>query len=229
MERTSYFRPELFEFFRELAGNNNRPWFEANKKRYQADVRDPILRFVAGFEPHLHQVSPHFVADPRPVGGSLFRIYRDTRFSKDKTPYKTSAGVHFYHAAGHDVPAPGFYMHLGPGEVFAGGGLWQPDSTTVGKVREAIVAQPKRWERAVSGKEFTTQFELWGEKLKRPPSGYDPHHPFIEDLKRKDFVVTAPLSEEAACGPDFMDRVTEICRRAGPFMEFLTKAVGLPW
>ncbi len=128
-----------------------------------------------------------------------------------------------------DVHAPGFYVHLEPGEVFAGGGLWHPDSEAQGKVRDAIAAKPQAWGAATSSRAFKATLALWGDKLKRLPSGYDPMHPLIEDLKRKDFVVSARLSEQDACAPGFMDRFTVICRTATPFIGFVTKAIGLPW
>ena len=140
MASKAHVTPELFEFFRQLKRNNNREWFQKNKARYEERVRDPLLELVADFEPHLHKISPHLVADSRPVGGSLFRIYRDVRFSKDKTPYKTAAGVRFPHEECKDVHAPGFYLHLEPGEVFAGAGIWRPDAATLRRVRDRIVS-----------------------------------------------------------------------------------------
>jgi uncharacterized protein (TIGR02453 family) len=101
--------PRTFAFLRELARNNDRRWFEANRERYLSEVRDPLLRFVAAFGPRLTKISRHMAADPRPVGGSLFRIYRDTRFSREKTPYKTHAGMSFRHVGGRDVHGPVFY------------------------------------------------------------------------------------------------------------------------
>lgn len=229
MNSRAHFGPELFSFLRDLQRNNNREWLAANKERYEEHVRDPFLRFIADFAPHLKKISKQLVADPRPVGGSLFRIHRDVRFSKDKSPYKTMAAAHFYYDAKKDVHAPGFYIHLEPGEVFARGGLWHPDAGALGKVRDAIVANPQRWRSVTSAKAFRATLALWGDKLKRPPNGYDPAHPLIEDLKRKDFVVSARFSEEDACAPDFMDRFTEICHTTAPFIEFVTKAIGLPW
>src|SRR5687768_5522973 len=114
------FGPELFGFLAELEQNNDRDWFTANKRRYEDDLLEPALAFIEDFEPHLRQISPHFRADARRTGGSLFRIYRDTRFSKDKTPYKTTAGFYFRHERYKEVRAPGFYLHLAPGDVFAG-------------------------------------------------------------------------------------------------------------
>ena len=135
----SYITPKLFNFLSELKENNNKEWFESNKARYESDVREPLLRFVTDFGVRLAEVSPHFVADARKSGGSLFRIYRDVRFSKDKTPYKTNAGLQLRHESGKDVHAPGFYLHLQPNEVFIGVGIWHPDNTTLGKIRDAIV------------------------------------------------------------------------------------------
>jgi uncharacterized protein (TIGR02453 family) len=229
MASRAYFGPELFDFLRELRDHNDRQWFAANKPRYEAHVRDPLLEFIADFGPRLREISGQFVADPRPVGGSLFRIHRDTRFSKDKSPYKTNAGAHFRHAAGRDVHAPGFYLHLEPGQVFAASGLWHPDPTTLGRVRDAIVAHPARWERVVSEPTFASTCSLSGDRLARPPRGYDPDHRWIEDLKRREFVAVTTLSEADARGPDFMDRFADACRVSAPLARFLTEAAGLPW
>src|SRR6185369_3813459 len=105
------FTRAAFAFLRELRDHNDREWFAANKQRYEKVVRDPALQFIAGFGPRLHKISPHLVADPRPVGGSMFRIYRDTRFSRDKSPYKTHLGIHFFHEkAKAAASVPGFYL-----------------------------------------------------------------------------------------------------------------------
>jgi uncharacterized protein (TIGR02453 family) len=217
--------PRTFRFFSELARHNERAWFEAHKQRYLDDVRDPLLRFIEAFEPRLARLSAHMVADPRPVGGSLFRIYRDTRFSRDKHPYKTHAGLSFRHTDGRDVHAPVFYLHLQPGTVFAAAGMWRPPAEAVKRVRDAIVAHPERWRRATRACPLREE----GDRLKRAPRGYDSAHPLVEDLKRQSFITSTPFTEKAACAPDFLDRFTEACRRATPLMEFLTRAVRLRW
>ena len=221
--------PALFDFLRELGANNERPWFEANKARYRAEVQGPMLDFIQAFAAPLAEISPHFRADPRANGGSLFRIYRDTRFSKDKTPYKTNVGAHFRHEAGKDAHAPGFYLHLEPGMCFAGCGVWHPDSTALTRIRDHIVARPEEWTRITTGAEFCGTFRLAGEALKRPPRGYDPDHPLIEDLKRKDFVAIADFPEEDALRPDFLDRFEGIARSGAAFTSYLCKAVGVPF
>jgi uncharacterized protein (TIGR02453 family) len=214
-----------FRFLGELAQHNERAWFEANKRRYVEEVRDPLLRFVAACGPKLQRISRHVVADPRPVGGSLFRIHRDVRFSKDKSPYKTHAAMSFRHAAGRERPAPGFYLHLGPGDVFAGAGLWHAPSDAVKPVRDAIVASPDRWAKVARA----CPLGEGEDTLKRPPRGYDPAHPCIEDLKRQSFTTGVRFTQTQACAADFVDRFTGACRKAAPLMEFLARALGLPW
>jgi uncharacterized protein (TIGR02453 family) len=229
MPNEPYFTSELFKFLRQLKRHNNREWFQAKKERYEILVRDPFLKFIEDFGPRLHRVSPHFIADPKRSGGSLLRIYKDLRFRPDAPPYQTMAAARFPHAAWKQVQAPGFYLHLEPGRSFFAMGLWHPDPETREKVREAIVSNSTEWKKATSGKRFTTLCRFEGELMKRMPPGYDANHPLADDLRRKDFTCWKEFSENEVCAPDFLDRVTGVCEAAGPFMEFLTRAVGLPW
>ncbi len=224
-----YFTPATFTFLKDLASSNNREWFQENKERYERQVKEPALRFITDFAPHLKKTSPHFRADPRAVGGSLFRIYRDVRFSKDKSPYKTHTGIQFRHDQGKDAHAPGFYLHIEPGQVFAGVGSWHPDSATLRLFREAIVEDPGGWKRAARGKRFRSIFELEGESLVRPPRGFDPEHPLVEDLMRKDFIGVSHLSQNAVTDPGFMHEFAKMCSASAPFMRFLCAAVGAPF
>ncbi len=218
--------PELFRFLKALKANNDREWFQANKARYEDEARDRVLRLIAGFGDPLASVSRHFAADPRPAGGSLFRIYRDTRFSKDKTPYKTHLGVNFRHrseAAG-GVHGPGFYLHLEPGGCFAGGGLWHPEPEALFKVRQAIVARSAAWKKLrASG------IEIEGEALKRVPQGFDPDHPCAGDLKFKDFYSATAFTDAQVLAADFPERLARACREASPLVAFLCKALDLPF
>ncbi len=229
MTARPHFSPELFKFLRDLKANNDREWFQANKKRYEEKLRHPAQQFISDFGPRLAKISPHFDADPRPVGGSLFRIYRDVRFSKDKSPYKTWIGIQFRHKSAKDAHAPGFYLHLQPGHVMAGAGIWHPDTKTTNRIRDAIVENAAGWKRASRGKRFAERFELGGDSLKRPPRGYDPEHPLIEDLKRKDFVAYAPLADEAVAAPGFLAAYARACRAGAPFVRLLCEAVGVPF
>lgn len=229
MASQAHITPELFDFFRDLAQHNDRDWFQEHKGRFEAAVKAPLQRFIVDFAPHLETISPHFTADPRPVGGSLFRIYRDTRFSKDKAPYKTNAGLHFRHAAGKSVHAPGFYLHLAPDAVFVGVGMWHPDRDALAAVRDAMVNTPERWTEAVSDKAFRRAYQLGGDSLKRLPRGYDPDHPLVDDLKRKDYVAICAVTEADACAPGFLSKFASLCARAAPFQRFLCEAVGVPF
>ncbi len=224
---TRYFTPELFGFLRQLKDNNDRVWFKENQQRYEDAVRQPALDFITDFAEPLKGLSPHFVADSRTVGGSLFRIQRDTRFAKDKTPYKLNTGMHFRHERAKDAHAPGFYVHLEPGACFMGVGLWRPETKVAYDIRQLIADDRRGWTKATTGKRFAEVFELAGDSLKRPPKGFDPEDPLIEDLKRKDFMATTKLTQGQVTGSGFMDLFEDHCKRAGPFMTFLCKAVGV--
>jgi len=219
---TALVRPELFRFLKELRVHNERGWFEANKARYVCEVRDPALAFVAAVGPKLAAISPHIVADPRPSGGSLLRIYRDTRFARDKTPYKTNVGLRFPHAAGKDIHGPGYYLHLEPGMVFMGAGMWPPDPAALLAVREAIVKDPRGWTRA-----RRSPLTHGHEALRRAPRGFDPDHPLIEDLKQTSFTTGRRFTETQACSPGFAALFVRACRDEAPLMTFLAKALGL--
>jgi uncharacterized protein (TIGR02453 family) len=216
------FSPELFSFLADLRENNDRDWFAANRERYETFVLEPALEFIADFGPQLERISPHFEAIPKRSGGSLFRIHRDTRFSKDKSPYKTTAGLFFRHERARDVQAPGFYLHLAPGDCFGGAGIWHPDSTALRRIREAIAAEPDEWTAA------TQDIELIGEALKRPPAGFDRDHPLIDDIKRKDFAALTRFEQRATTEPGFLDDYARTCESAMPLMRFLCRAVDVP-
>ena len=227
--RTPYFSPAMFDFLVELQHNNNRAWFQANRSRYEAVVREPALSFIQAAGPGLIALSSHLVADPRPVGGSLFRINRDIRFSPDKSPYKTVVGMSFGHDRGAGGAAPGLYLQLGPGDSFGGGGIHMPDTTTLSRVRDAIVARAGAWQRIVSDPGFQPYFAMEGETLKRAPLGYDPNHRHVEYLKRKSFTWHAHFSDDEVCDGDFIDRYLAACTAANGFQRFLARALGVPW
>jgi uncharacterized protein (TIGR02453 family) len=221
----AYFTSESFAFLRELSENNNRDWFAANKQRYEAEVREPALRFISDFGPRLDRIAPRLVADPRPVGGSMFRIYRDTRFSRDKSPYKNHIGIHFFHQSAKKAPSvPGFYLHISPEECFAAAGIWHPDPPSLAKVRDAIAKGSPDWKAVKRSK-----LPIEGGSLKRPPRGYAADHPFVEDLKRTDFVTSVPLTEKDICSKSFMSDFAAACRKMTPLVKFVARSLKLPW
>ncbi len=226
---TRYFSPKLFTFLRDLSENNDRDWFKAHQSDYESYVREPALDFITDFAEPLAKISEHFVADSRTVGGSLFRIQRDTRFSKDKTPYKENTGMQFRHVMAKDVHAPGFYVHLQPGECYMGIGLWRPETKVAYAIRHHIAEHPAEWKKASRSKRFTDTFTVTGESLVRTPKGFDDDHPLIEDLKRKDFIASRRLTQRQITSDHFMDDFTAYSKRAVPYMRFLCDAVGLPF
>jgi uncharacterized protein (TIGR02453 family) len=216
-----------FGFLGELAANNEREWFAANKHRYESCVLEPALRFIERMGPLIEKISPHFTAIPKRTGGSLMRVYRDTRFSRDKTPYKTNIGMQFRHERGQDVHAPGFYVHIEPGSCFLGAGIWHPDSDSLRRIREHIAENGDGWRRATRTKRFTDVLALGGDALTRPPRGFDPDSDWIEDIKRKDFIAVSDLPDDEALASGFPAGVAERFRRARPLMAFLCESLGL--
>lgn len=223
------FKRGLFTFLEELEENNERDWFQANKGRYEDQVKEPALAFISDFGPRLRKISRHFDAVPKAVGGSLMRIYRDVRFSKDKRPYKTNVGIQFRHKQGKDVHAPGYYLHLEASQCFVGLGIWHPDSPTLKKIRQALVDRPAAWKKIHSDEAFSSTFELEGDSLKRAPKGFDPDHPLIEDLRRKDFIGVTRIPRKTLLAKDSLDRFEEICRAGTPLMRFLCRALEVPY
>ena len=227
--RYANFEKQSIAFLKELAANNNREWFKENKSRYEEQVLDVALRFIQSMQDPLAQIAPHFTAVPQRMGGSLMRVYRDTRFSKNKLPYKTNIGIQFRHEQAKDVHSPGYYVHVDPHEVFLGVGMWRPDSDSLRAIRDRIVAKPADWSRVLADEGFRRHFELGGESLTRPPRGFDKDHECIDDLKRKSFIAVKPIEPAAIGSSRFMKRVETAFRAADPLMRFLCKSVGVPF
>ena len=240
MPAAAHFSPATFKFLRALAKNNSKEWFADHKAEYEAQVKQPCLAFITDLAEPLKKISPQYVASPKPVGGSLFRIHRDTRFSGDKSPYKIHAGMSFYHQATKQVAraegqnammgrldAPGFYLHLKPGQCFLGGGLWHPQPDTLKRIRAQIVGNPASWKKATRDPKFLKHFALGGESLQRPPAGYPPDHELIGDLKRKDFVASCALSDAEVCEPGFLKEAVKRYAAMAPLVDWLCTSLDL--
>jgi uncharacterized protein (TIGR02453 family) len=224
------FTPETFTFLRALRRHNDREWFEANKARYESLVREPALAFIEAMAPVLAAFAPKFRADARKVGGSLMRVYRDTRFSSDKTPYKTNIGIQFRHVRGKDVHAPGWYVHIAEDEeCFFGAGCWRPEADALLKIRQAIAETPKPWFAVRDSKTFTRHWTLGGDRLQRPPRGFVAGHVAIDDLRRKDFIALASLSVEEVTSQHFVTLAGQRFADAAPLMRFLCGALEVPF
>lgn len=229
MARYVSFTPDTIAFLRELERNNNRDWFNANKRRYETLVLDVALEFIKSMYEPLSDFAPNFTAIPKRMGGSLMRVYRDTRFSRDKTPYKTNIGIQFRHEQAKDVHSPGYYVHVDPERVFLGVGMWRPPSDALRQIRERISHKPVEWERASGDKAFRRHFVLGGESLTRPPRGFDASHPWIDDIKRKDFIAVREMDVHDALAPRFQQKVETAFKASEPYMRFLCKSVNVPF
>ncbi len=230
--RQSYFTPGVFKFLKELEANNNKMWWEENKDRYIRLIRVPAKEFIADFEPRLHAMSDRFLADTRTNGGSLMRPYRDARYSKDKTPYKTNVGIQFRHEMGKDAHAPGFYVHIEPGGCFAGVGMWHPETKVTRKIREAIYNDPAGWKKATKYKAFTNVWDLEpgeDEMLKRVPKEFDAAFPHADDLRMKSFIAGHRFTQKAVTSEDFDVVLGKVFKAGSALNAFLCSAVGLPY
>lgn len=228
-EDRQYFMALTLAFLTTLSENNTREWFKAHQQEYEQFIRQPAMQLIDAMADVLPAISPHFIAQPRKAGGSLMRVQRDTRFSRDKTPYKTNIGIQFRHELGKDVHAPGFYLHIAPDECFLGIGLWRPDTRALGKIREALAKRSAAWLAARDNKEFRGHFTLDGDSLVNPPRGFAKDHPLLEDLRRKDFVGLAPLTSAQATSPALLPLMAERFHSAAPYMRFLCQALDLPF
>ncbi|KGM54981.1 hypothetical protein N800_01495 [Lysobacter daejeonensis GH1-9] len=225
---SQYFSDASFKFLRGLARHNNREWFLSHKADYESHVRAPFQRLLTDLQPALAAISPNFRADSRPVGGSLFRIQRDTRFANDKAPYKPWQGARLFHERRREVAAPSFYLHLQPGDCFIGAGLWHPETETVRKVRHFIVDNPGSWKAAAHAPTFRKRFDLEdSEMLVRMPRGFPDDFEFADDLRRKNFVAFRALDDDLMTGPRLLQTVEKDLAALGPFTDYLCAALDL--
>ncbi len=225
---TTYFSDASFKFLRGLARNNDKAWFGAHKAQYEKQVRQPFLQLISDLQPDLAQVSLHFRSDPKTVGGSLFRIHRDARFSNDKSPYKTWQGARLFHERRKQVPAPSFYIHLQPGGCFVGSGLWHPETDTQRRVRQFIFENPAGWKAAAHAPPLRKRFDLDdSDVLVRPPRGFPADFEFIDDLKHRNFVFFRGLDDSVITGPRLRQTLAKDLAALGPFTDYLCAALDL--
>ena len=217
------FKP-ILAFLKDLAKNNNKEWFEANKPRYQAAREEFLSILDEGYIPAISKWDEDIVG--LKAKDAVFRIYRDIRFSKDKTPYKTSfaAGIA---PGGRKGKLAKYYLHIQPeGETVLAGGMYMPEADALKKIRQEVDYNASELKKIVEAKAFKTYFgEIQGEKLKRPPKGYEADHPNIEFLKLKSFFVFCKVNDEELLSPDFFQRSMDIYQAMQPFNEFLNVAV----
>jgi uncharacterized protein (TIGR02453 family) len=223
-----FFTRELFRFLLDLESHNDRDWFAANRDRYEEHYKAPALRFVEDFAPRLHMISPHLRIEPR-VGGSLFRIYRDTRFSHDKLPYKTHCAMQLRHESGQDAHAPAYYLHIEPGGCLAAHGIWRPDTPTLRRLREAIAGRGAEWQKILASEARRGGWQRFGDRLKRVPRGFPVGHPLADELMYKDFGSFRALTQKDVLAADFPERYAAVCAEGAPMLRFLCEGLGLPF
>jgi uncharacterized protein (TIGR02453 family) len=219
------FPKEGLEFLRKLKRNNNRPWFQAHKNQYEEFVRFPMQCLIASLAPRMTDIAPEMEFNPRK---SIFRIYRDVRFSKNKAPYKTNIAASF-EMRGKRSPTetPGLYLGIEPGEIYVGGGLYMPTSPQLKAIRSSIALRPEEWLAVVEDPRFKKIFGgIEGEKLSRAPLGYPPDHPMIGHLRQKQFYTGVVLKEHACHSPKFLETVSRVFADIMPLMRWLADATG---
>jgi len=220
-------------FLKGLRRHNRRDWFEARRDVYESAVRDPMRAFIEGVDIKLARLAPEVVGDPRK---SLFRIHRDVRFSKDKSPYKTWASAWFYHrdagkGVGQDAHGgAGFYFHLEPGHCEIAAGLWMPEKTALAKVRNAIAEDPEGFTRILKAAPFKRTWKQLSEQavLTRTPRGFAPEHPAERWLRYKSFTSTVLLTDAQVRSPRLVDLVAKRYGSMVPLVRWLNTALGFP-
>jgi uncharacterized protein (TIGR02453 family) len=218
------FRPESIQFLADLAVNNDRAWFQPRKAEYERLLKEPLEALCVALAERFAERAIPFRSDPV---RSPFRIYRDVRFSKDKSPYKTNISASFPYVDSDGSRAaeganPGGYFHLGPGEVYIGGGMWHPPTATVAAFRKAVVADPVGVRRLLEDPSFVREFgALSGDKLQRVPPGFPKDHPEAELLKHKDFTFGKRLADDDVMSPRLPDVIAESFEVALPVVRFL--------
>ncbi|MDQ3288699.1 MAG: DUF2461 domain-containing protein [Pseudomonadota bacterium] len=223
-----YFSDASFRFLRALARNNSREWFHENKADYEKHVRVPFQRLLGDLQPLLANVSTHYRSEPASVGGSLFRIHRDTRFAHDKTPYKSWQGARLFHERRREVESPSFHIHLQPGKCFVGAGLWHPQPDTLRRIRHFVLDNPEGWRTAAHQPAFRRRYQMDdSQMLVRAPRGFPQEFEFVEDLRRRNFVAIRSLEDDVLTGSQLLASLGRDLQGMAPFVDYLCAALDL--
>ncbi|CAN5532713.1 DUF2461 domain-containing protein [soil metagenome] len=215
--------PHILKFLKALSKHNDRVWFEKNKDTY-LQSKEYFEKFVGQFLEELIKFNPELATlNPKKLP---FRIYRDVRFSKDKSPYKINMGAGFS-PNGKLVQEPGYYLHIQPGASFVAGGIYMPDPTNLGKVRQEIDYNGERLDGILNDKKFRKWYKSLddSDKLKTTPKGYAKDHPHIELLKNKSFIVSHSFSDKEVLDKKFIKQLAEACKAMKPLNVFLKEAI----
>jgi len=224
------FSPAAFKFLRDLKRNNRREWFEARRDIYENELRTPLRDLLEELDARLGRLAPELYGDPK---RSVFRIHRDTRFSKDKSPYKHNVGFWVNHralgrAAEHIHGGAGLYFHFEPGASMIAAGIWMPPAPALTKIREALAENHKKFEATV--RTLRRRFSALSEEavLQRLPRGYAEDHPAARWLRYKSFTSHRMLSAAELRSPRLPDTLARDYATTIPFVRWLNSALGLP-
>jgi uncharacterized protein (TIGR02453 family) len=216
----SGFPREGLSFLRKLKKNNNRPWFQKHKQEFEEVVRFPMQCLVASLGAEMSHDAPDIEFNPK---RSIFRIYRDVRFSRNKSPYKTHIAASFQprgRKGGEE--SPGLYLHIEPGQVFIGAGLYMPNGDQLKAIRNAIVKDPGTFLEIIRNRRFKKEFGgIQGDRLQKAPLGFPKDHPMIEHLRNKQFFVGKELEDAVSLKPGFVDQVAGYFRISLPLVRWL--------
>ncbi len=214
---------EGIQFLRDLDENNDREWFQPRKDLYDEKLRGPLLDLVSAVNEQLERFAPAYRTDPKKA---VYRIYRDTRFGDDKTPYKTHAAASFHHKSLGKHLSGGFYFHFSPTELLVGGGLWKPGPKELLAIRRRISAQPAALRSILAGKQFKKLLgEMTGEKLKRPPKGFSADDPALDLLLHKQFLAGDQLDPKLIESSRAVQEIAKRFEAIAPLVEYLNGAI----
>jgi len=215
---------QTFEFLSQLKLNNNREWFQANKKTYDS-VKKEVESLISRIIPELNGIDPE-IQNPA-MKDCVFRIFKDVRFSADKSPYKTNFGA-FIAKGGRKTVYPGYYFHFEPGESFIAGGIYMPQPETLKLVRNEVYFNSTEFKNILGSKEFRKYFTMLDEfdKLKKPPRDFPVDFPDIDLLKYKSYIVSARVPDEKAFSADYLPFALDVCKSILPLNKFLNRAIG---
>jgi uncharacterized protein (TIGR02453 family) len=217
------FTDATLKFLRALKRNNDRKWFKSRKEQYERDVRGPMIAVIERLAVDFKRIAPYLVASPKV---SLYRIYRDTRFSADKTPLKTYISAVFPHRELMKHKGAGLYFEVAPKWVWIGGGIYAPESPDLVRLREHIAATWPRVDRIVRTRRFTSDIgELTGERLTRVPRGFPNDHPAADYLKYRQFLAGREFAAELATTADFYPTLLRTFSAAAPLIAFLNEGL----
>jgi len=236
MSAFSRFRPQALGFLRALKRHNEKHWFEAHRPEYDAEVVGPLKLLAEELDVRFARLAPEFVAPPK---RALFRIHRDVRFSKDKSPYKTHAALWVFHrdagrGVGRDAHGgAGFYFHLEPGASLVAAGFWMPPRPILSTLRERIVEEQKKFEKMVKAPAFKRRYggltdDEPGVMLTRVPRGYAPDHPAAQWLRFNSFTASRPLTDADALSPKLVDTIMKDYAVLLPLVRWLNGSLGFP-